>query len=275
MQSARTVNPGSGSRGFSLFGGCRCGGRRRAGPRHGCPSITPDVPVKTPDLATYSQLEELRNGRLPTWNSPDINTNTLRPVALLREARLKLRNLSMEVPALDALVSYSISKYGIGMRRELKLTKRVSLGPSAEIELSFPFDQSTLTGDPRVGVHFEIEHPFDRSRINNIGEQIVDVRYTSEMGRAFSLEIPVFNDSTAARELRLSTLPNDIQAAITPASSVFAPFEQRPATLRLEVPGFLAGTPDATSFREVTVVARLDTQELVGGLTIVLGIDNS
>ncbi len=262
------------SRNVSFFGGCKCGGERSPGKKSGCNSITPDTPPKTPDLATYSQIEELQNGRQPTWNSPDIITNYMRPFSLLRETKVKIRNLSLEVSAINALVHYSTSAFGIGMRSEPRLSKVISVPPNSEVELSFPLDQSSFAGDPRTGVYFLIEHPFDEVHINNSGSQVMDIRYTSEIGRTFKLDIPLLNDSLFSREFKLSALASDILASITPSSYLFSPQEQKTATLTFQIPDFLHGTQETTVFKEVTVVARLANQELIGGATVMVGIDN-
>jgi hypothetical protein len=71
----------------------------------------------------------------------------------------------------------------------------VSIGVNSEIELTFPLDQKTLKGDPRVGVHIKIEHPHDPVLINNVGSQVHDGGYTTESGRKFSLRFPLLNNS--------------------------------------------------------------------------------
>jgi len=45
-------------------------------------------------------------------------------------------------------------------------------------------------------------------------------------------------------------------------------------TLVILTPAFLIGTLATTIFREVTVIARLENQEVIGGTTVIIGIDN-
>jgi len=183
------------------------------------------------------------------------------------EAQVKVRNLSPTVPAINAMVHYYVSRFGIGMRRELKLTKVISLPPGSEAALTFPLDQSTLGGDQRAGVHVLIEHPHDPVTVNNEGSQVFDQVFTSEAGRTLTLQIPVLNDSNFSREIRLSIMSTDVIASVSPIVYVFAPAEQIIATLSIQVPSFLHGTSQAWLMRDVTVVGRLATGELLGGVT--------
>lgn len=43
--------------------------------RHSCCLIPYGAPPDRPDLATYSQEEQIAVGNPPTWDSPDILTN--------------------------------------------------------------------------------------------------------------------------------------------------------------------------------------------------------
>lgn len=254
--------------------GCKCGGNSRKSNVSRCGNIDTSTPILKPDLAIYSQAEELQNGNIPSWDSPDIVTNNWRPFRLMPEARVKVRNISASVPAIQAQVHYYIAPFGIGTRREHKLTKVISLPPMGETELLFPLDQDTLGGDPRVGLHIVLEHPHDPNAINNVGAQVHDGGYTTESGRNFTVDIPVFNDSHFSREIVLSLMPTDLIASVTPSSRVFAPFEQFIAQLHIQVPGLLVGTADNVISRAVTVVGRLSSGELIGGATRLLRIDN-
>lgn len=252
---------------------CNCGGRPHRGGRRRC-SIVTDSPVKRPDLAIYSQVEELLEGRVPSWDSPDITTNHWEPFRLMDEARVKVRNNSTDTAAANALVHYYLAPFGIGTPRTLFQTRQVGISPSSEVLLNFPLDSATLDGDPRVGVHIVIEHPNDPNLVNNAGSQVHDGSYTSDVGRTHSIQIPVANDTDLSRTMQLSVLTTDVIASVTPLSHSFAPHEQIIATLDIEVPGFLSGTPADPIHRGVTVVARLASGELIGGATKLLRIDN-
>lgn len=257
--------------------GCRCGGQRSSRPKGRCQSIVSDENVETPDLAIYSQLEEIQLGLIPSWNSPDITTNKWKPFALQPEATVKVRNLSTTVPAINAMVHYYVSPFGIGTVKELKLTKVINLAPNSEATLMFPLDTATLEGDARVGVHIQIEHPHDNAIVNNVGSQVHDGGYTSESGRTFSIQVPIYNNSNLTRQIQLVLMPTDIIASFSPTDSAFqtfAPHEQKIATLSIQIPDFLHGTPDAAPEHQVTLIGRTSTGELVGGITRLIRIDN-
>ena len=255
-----------------LFSVCNCTGTRKKPNKSCCIEVDPEK-IRHPDLAIYSQLEEIQEGNQPNWDSPDITTNHWKPFRLMETATVRVRNLSADTPASNALVHYSISPFGIGTPKELKLTKKVNVPASAEIELQFPLDSETLNGDQRVGVHIDIEHPHDEYLINNMGSQVHDGSYTSEVGRTHSIQIPVVNNSGLSRTIQLSVLPTDIIATISPSSHHLAPHEQIIATLSMEVPGFLSGAADSVINRSVTVIGRVGG-ELIGGVTKLLRIDN-
>lgn len=261
----------------SFIEGCRCNGTKSSGRKGRCKSVVTSDPVEKPDLAIYSQIEELQLGHAPTWDSPDIITNSWRPFRLLPEATVKVRNLSSMVPAINAQVHYYISPFGIGTVKELKLTKVLNLAPNSEVTMKFPLDELTLEGDPRVGVHIQIDHPHDNDLINNIGAQVHDGGYTSESGRSFSIQVPVYNNSNFSRQIQLVLMPTDIIASILPsgpAFEAFAPHEQKIATVNIEIPAFLNGTPDSVLQNAVTMMGRLSTGELIGGITRLIRIDN-
>jgi hypothetical protein len=257
-----------------LVGLCNCG--RPSGPlppRCRCISVD-ETPIETPDLAIYSQAEQLANGALPSWDSSDIVTNDWSPFRLRPEAEVTVRNLSATTSAVNASIHFYTSPFGIGTRRQLRLTRVVSLGPSQQVTLLFPLHQEVLSGDPRTGVHIVIEHPTDRVAINNAGSQVHDGAYTTESGRSFDVGLPVVNDSGVTRAFQLSILPTDLLANVTPSTYTFAPFEQIVANLHIEVPAFLSGTPGNAIARGVTVLARADGGQVIGGATRLLRIDS-
>jgi hypothetical protein len=261
----------------SFLDGCRCNGARSSGIKDRCQTLVTSDPIEKPDLAIYSQVEELQLGNSPSWDSPDIITNNWRPFRLAPEAIVTVRNLSATVPAINAQVHYSISPFGIGTIKELKLTKIINLSPSSEITLNFPLDAATLDGDPRVGVHIQIDHPHDSSLINNVGAQVHDGGYTTESGREFTIQVPIYNNSNFARQIQLSVLPTDIIASIAPADAafeMFAPHQQKIATLSMKIPDFIHGTAASSVQKSVTMVGRLSTGELIGGITRLIRIDN-
>jgi hypothetical protein len=232
-----------------------------------------NTPIETPDLAIYSQTEQVAIGGTPSWDSPDIVTNDWRPFRLRDEATVTIRNLSGTTSAANARVHFYTAPFGIGTRRQLRLTRVISLAASQQVDLLFPLHQEVLAGDPRTGVHIVIEHATDENQINNSGSQVHDGAYTTESGRSFNVAIPILNDSGVSRQIDLSVMPTDLVATVNPASRVFSPFEQIVSTLHVEVPGFLSGSPGNEIARAVTVVGRTGGQ-VIGGATRLLRIDS-
>jgi hypothetical protein len=270
--AATVVDPGVARR--FLSGLCNCGDRPSA-PARGCGCVAiRDTPIERPDLAIYSQLEEIAASRPPSWDSPDIVTNDWGPFRLRTEASVKVRNLSGSTFAANARVHYYTSPFGIGTRRTLRLTRVVSLAPSSEVDLVFPLTQELLSGDPRTGVHIVIEHPTDERPINNAGSQVHDGGFTTESGRSFSVAVPVVNDTGVSRRIDLAVLPTDLVASVAPLSHVFGPYEQIVATLAITVPPFIVGSPAIEISRAVTVIGRMPGGELVGGATRLLRINS-
>lgn len=257
----------------AVVGLCNCGGPGPERPeRCRCVDVR-DTPVDTPDLAIYSQAEQIANGQIPNWDSPDIITNDWGPFRLRPEATVTIRNVSTTTSAANARVHFYTSPFGIGTQRQLQLTRVVNIGAGQQVDLLFPLPQAVLAGDPRVGVHIAIEHPTDTNSINDHGSQVHDGAYTTESGKNFNVEIPVFNDSGASRQIDLSILPTDLVATVSPSSHMFSPFEQLVATLNIEVPAFLTGSPGNEIARAVTVVGRSGGQ-VIGGATRLLRIND-
>lgn len=257
----------------AVVGLCNCGRPTSPRPpRCHCVDVR-DTPIDTPDLAIYSQSEQIANGQIPSWDSPDMITNDWRPFRLRQEATVTIRNLSATTSAANARVHFYTSPFGIGTRRQLRLTRVVSVGAGQQLDLLFPLHQEVLAGDPRTGVHIAIEHSTDRNQINNAGSQVHDGGYTTESGRTFNVAIPVLNDSGVSRQIDLSVLPTDLVATVTPATHVFGAFEQLIATLHIQVPGFLSGSPANEILRGVSVIGRTGGQ-VIGGVTRLLRIDS-
>ncbi len=231
-------------------------------------------PFEKPDLAIYSQYEELLAGREPSWDNPDIWTHALRPFALLRETTVRVYNRSPSVSAVNALVHLRLFPFGIGTTASVVATRRISLAAGASSTLRFPLEESVLAGDPRIGVTVDIEHPQDAQPINNSGSQAVDVAFTSDEGRSQILEIPVVNNATESREIRLEIIATDLNVSVAPALRVFASGETGRVALSIQVPPALHGSASSAVERRVTVVGRGPDGSLIGGVTRILEIDD-
>lgn len=231
----------------------------------------PDDAIQRPDLAIYSQDQVLFEGGSPSWDSPDILTNSWGPFRLNDEAQVKIRNVS-SVAASNVLVHYYTSPFGIGMHQTLLQTRRVDLAGGAELTLDFPLDHATKSGDPRVGVHIVIEHPHDSEEVNNRGAQVHDGSFTSEVGRTHTISVPVLNASNLPRLMTFHVLPSELAAAWVPSSHSFGPWEQVALDMTIKVPPSIAASASSPPQRGITLVAR-SNGELVGGITKLVRVD--
>jgi len=252
--------------------GCRP--KKRPHRKDCCAHVNSRQPIQRPDLAIYSQEEQLSLGNAPNWDNPDMTTNSWSPFRLNAESVIVVHNLSSTVSAVNGLVHFYTSPFGIGMPQTLLATRMVSIPPASQVDLNFPLPAATLSGDQRIGVHVVLEHPHDTTLINNRGSQVHDGAYTTESGREFDVSIPVLNNSNFSNNIQLIILPTDLNASITPTSQVFAPHQQITATLHVRVPAALVGSPASVINRGVTVMGRGATGELVGGVTRLLRINN-
>src|SRR5260370_13475006 len=111
---------------------------------HDC-CVRTSTPPDRPDLATYSQEEQLAANAIPSWNSPDITTNLDFPWTLLPESLVTIRNLSPKASAVNGLVSVWTSQFGFGTVRTPLSSRVLSLGPGQEATLLFPLTQALLS----------------------------------------------------------------------------------------------------------------------------------
>lgn len=251
--------------------GCRCRAQQSVTKgRSCCIEITK---IEKPDPATYSQDEQFSLGVVPTWNSPDILTNNISPFTLLPEASITVRNQS-NVSASNVLVHILTSPFGIGTQKTLELSQKIHLAGNQAVQLTYPFSQARLKGDQRIGIHILLEHPYDSKPINNAGSQAILANYTSQAGRTQTHPIPILNDSAFAQTIQLQILATDVLASISPSMQTYAPYEQIVAHLSITVPAFLTGSSSSVVNREVTVIGRRADGSIVGGMTLILYIDN-
>ncbi len=205
-------------------------------------------------------------GSVPTWDNPDMVTNSIKPWELLPEALISIRNRSATASAVNAMVHLFTSDFGIGMPRDPLSTKVVSLVPSQQVQLSFPLSQAILAGDRRVGFHVLIEHPNDQQPINNRGSHIVSGLYTSEAGRELHLGVP----SPGTQQTALTVLPNDLTSVV---GTISVPPGANTVLTAL-VPDGVHGTVDSPVRKDITVIGRLPDGTLIDGLTYVILVDN-
>lgn len=250
----------------------------RARPRPSRPSccVHTDTPIDRPDLAIYSQAEQLAAGGQPTWNSPDITTNFVGAGKLMPEAEVTVRNLSPSASAVGANVHCLVSRFGIGFPRTLIGTSVVGLAAGAQKKLKVPFPQAVLAGPQRIGFHVRIDHPSDPVTINNAGSQVIDAFATSQQGRVINTAFLVRNplaDAQAIVVQQLGTQPG-IQVSYSIVPGAFGPFEERLCSVTISVEAWLVGGGGVTHDCNVTFIARGADGGVIDGLTYYVGVDS-
>lgn len=235
--------------------------------------ITPNVPIERPDPATYSQRGVLQAGQTPSWDSPDVLTNSWGPFALLPETKVTVRNLSTTVSAANVQVALASSAFGIGMPKTPLSSVSVSLAPLGSAELVFPLSQALLNGDQRICIFVKIIHAADIDPSNNEGGQSVTGGQTSVTGRTIEFDIPVRNESNQSRTMNFITFANTLSFAVSPTAHSFAPLEQIIVKGRIKVAPGIHASPDW--IEQTATMAALDAGGgLVGGMTYVVKIDD-
>ncbi len=237
----------------------------------GC-CLSPNVPIDRPDPAIYSQKQVLASSGSPSWDSPDILTNSWAPFALLPETKVTVRNLSTSVSAANVQVGIAFSAFGIGMPQASLSSVAVSLPPLGSAQLNFPLSQALLNGDPLVCIFVKIVHAADVDPSNNEGGQSVTGGQTSVTGRNIEFDIPVRNDTGLARAMTFVTYANVVGFTVSPTSHSFAPFEQIVVKGKIKVAPGLHAAPDW--IEQTATMAALSGGALVGGITYVVKIDD-
>ena len=245
-------------------------------PRHDRPAtccVRVSTPPDRPDLATYSQLEQISLGVAPSWNSPDITTDNDFPWTLLAQASVVVRNLSATASAVNALVNVSTSAFGIGMPRTPLSAQQISLGPSSQVTLNYPYTPAILAGDASIGTFVDIQHPYDSRLINNTGAQTLKGVTTTNAGRAIAFSFPVANQQAGPRTISLAVFTGTLGGTLSMTSHAFVAFEQISVTLHVTVPAAMHGTGAAPVYNEITVVGT-SGGALVDGCTFIVWVDD-
>jgi len=168
--------------------GKRCDASRqqpRAGAR--CFRLRGPVPDR-PDLAIFSQNKQFVLGNPPPWDSRDMVTNFWNPFRLMPQSTVTIRNLLPTASAVNVQVLFSTATFGIGQPFVPLYSQFVTLAPSQQISLTFPFPQAVLNAtEQRIAVLIWLIHPYDGKESNNERAQLLADAYTSKSGRRYSI----------------------------------------------------------------------------------------
>jgi hypothetical protein len=255
-------------------GDSRCEWRPKPRRPH-CTCLHTDQPPKRPDPAIYSQLQRLSLGQPASWESPDIQTNWWDEWRFMDAIQVRVRNESSEASAVNTLVQVRWAPFGIGTPFTSLGDQLINLGyaPDAR-DLAFPIDDAVRALGNDVAIEVRISHPHDRVAANNRGFQAIHGVRTSTQGRTPSMQFAVVNAAAVARTIQLVVQPNDIGAAVTPASRLFAPGEQITATLTTQVPSAIVPPAGGFVLKDATVVGYDDGGQVIGGVTLLVRVDS-
>jgi hypothetical protein len=233
------------------------------------------TPLLRPDLAIYSQLEQISSGSAPTWDSPDITSVLLPTNQIINEIVVKARNISTNCAALNGTVSLYSSIYGLGMPRNLQGQTSVTLVPQEETTVTFPLSQSVIASIPQqLGMHVSLAHPQDLKLMNNNGSQMLAAFPTSVMGsRVFNIPIQVRNPFSTPQSVNLDLMPNALSANVQPSVSLGA-LAQASVPVSITVPAALHGSPANPIRLDMTVVASIAGTSFFDGLTAAIYVDD-
>jgi hypothetical protein len=249
-----------------------CWPSRRTGGERCCVRL--DTPIQRPDPAIYSQREFLEAGISPTWDNPNIVSCELPSNDLLPEVIVTVTNLSLDCPALGALISLFLGPFGIGMQLSLQGQMTVSLAPSQQLNITFPLSQAILNPPSQeVNLTVTIQHPSDANLANNVGSQNLMGFSTAASGRNFIVSVPVRNAAATPQTISLEMMPNQLTASIATEVQL-GPLSQTVIPLSLTVPAAAHGTPVAPTRLDATLVARNASGDLLDGVTYAVFVDN-
>ena len=254
---------GEGSRMLRLL----CGGLKpRKDPPRQCLMVPPDI-VKRPDPAIYSQALELRQGREPRWDSPDVLTHALPDFTVLNELRVTVHNLSTETTAFNTHVHLAWSDFGIGLNRQILAILPATIAPGGSRQLEFVTSQA-LKDARRFSLFVSVRHPYDEEPGNNHGSQAFDSQRTGDVGRNMVFQFPLRNPFSSTTVFALHVNPVKWNADVSPISVPLNPGQQTTVQVSITVPPEVGA-----GAREFFSVYALSPAGLAGGVALIVNVD--
>jgi hypothetical protein len=237
--------------------------------RSSCMNLPPPV-IRRPDPAIYDQSLELAEGRVPTWDNPDILTHDVPPLVPLATVKADVRNLSAEASALNTLVQFAWATFGIGFPRQVIAATTVTLArrgfPGDRVRTEVPVPPAA-SAQGRFAVSVLLSHPHDSDTGNNEGSQALDLRSVSQAGRAPVFDVPVFNGSPQVIDIDLVANPLDWNVAIQPGALTLNPGQQRVVNVGFRIP---VAAPQGIRTFDITATTRAG---LLGGVALFVNVD--
>lgn len=245
--------------------------------RNNCCIRIPSQIVNDPDPAIYDQRLIFDTGGAPTFNSPDIETVDIWPLRPIDNLAITVRNLSSVASANQTRVDLSWSVWGIGMPRQGIGTTFVDLTragfPGSQQTISWPLPTALNTAG-LYGIFVNLQHPYDRNKANNQGEQTVDGFQTST-GRAKTFVVPISNPSGTTQTIALSPGPASVASwvTITPAVLTLAAGAQQNVMVGVNVPASVPASPAGTEISATIDILATIGGAYLGGVSILILLD--
>lgn len=242
--------------------------------KQNCCIRIPTEVIRDPDPAIYDEQLVYTSGNHPTFNSPDLETVSLWPIAPIDSLTATVRNLSSDASAHRTRVDISWSAWGIGMARQplgssfIDLDRAGFVGSQGTLSWTTP---AALKDASRYGIFVRVIHPFDRDSMNNESEQTVDGFQTSE-GRSKTFIVPVRNPTGAVQTISLSAGPATILpwVTITPSTFTLNPGTEENVMVHVNVPTAIPASPSGTLISATIDVLALMSGTYLGGVSILV-----
>ncbi len=231
-------------------------------------SLGRDTPPKRPDLSIYSQTFEYANGRTPTWSNKDIKHYYRGSEGNLKGIIIARIHNNSSTPAVNTRVRCQYREFGIGTPLlELSVVKTKILA-NASSEVVFEAPGSWDVKD-HIGIRVSIQHEYDMSPGDNVGEDLGKGYLTSVYTKSFTTSVPIVNPHLDDQEISLSVV-SELNVAIDWTARTFQGLERFVANVSIEVP---ASIP-VGAYKSVVLLALDQSGSLLGGISLTVNIDN-
>ncbi len=126
----------------------------------------------------------------------------------------------------------------------------------------------------RYGIFIDIQHPYDRDRTNNRGQQTVDGMQTSA-GRKKTFVLPVRNPFSSAQtiKLTLSPAPTAAWASVAPAVFTLGAGAQQNVAVTIDVPAAVPVSPPGTLISAAIDLSADAGGAFIGGVSFLILLD--
>jgi hypothetical protein len=207
-------------------------------PTGACSNVPPKI-IRTPDPYLYTQRLEFSEGRIPSWDNPDLITHNEQNYEPLERITAKVHNSSSDVSSNGTAVRFEWSQFGIGFERNqlgtysVDLSRRGFPGDMKELQVALPAEVIALKD---LCVFVSVFHPHDNNHGNNEGEQCVKGRRVSEVGRSPIFDIPIRNSTSQILAITMNVNPNRWGINITPISFSLSPAQMQNVRVSFNIP---------------------------------------